>query len=108
MNDAAEPTHRRRERTRGRGGPTTIQQLPRRQPERRFPPMALLSEDELEAIHLASLRVLEDIGMMGMVAGEERVEVAPEPGARGELDGRAGGGSLLSGHVKLRVRVVPV
>ncbi len=44
-----------------RGGP--IAQKPFRQPRRRFPPMAIVSADELEAIHNTSLTVLEEIGM---------------------------------------------
>ena len=34
-----------------------------RQPQRRFPPMQIVSDDELEAIHDTSLKVLEEIGM---------------------------------------------
>ena len=34
-----------------------------RQPRRHFPPMAIVSVDELEAIHRASLTILEEIGM---------------------------------------------
>src|SRR5687767_122985 len=40
-----------------------IEQQPWGQPRRPFPPMEILSADELEAIHFASLEVLEDIGM---------------------------------------------
>ncbi|MFN0194314.1 MAG: trimethylamine methyltransferase family protein [Aestuariivirga sp.] len=62
----AEAPRRRRE-----GGPrrdggrskNTIPQLPRHRTVRRFPPMELLSRDEIESIHLASLRVLSEIGM---------------------------------------------
>jgi trimethylamine--corrinoid protein Co-methyltransferase len=47
-----------------RGGPRgAISQKPFRQPRRRFPPMAVVSDDELEAIHLTSLAILEEIGM---------------------------------------------
>jgi trimethylamine--corrinoid protein Co-methyltransferase len=38
-------------------------QLPRRRSERLFPPMTIVSADEVEAIHRASLDVLEEIGM---------------------------------------------
>ncbi|MBL8670484.1 MAG: trimethylamine methyltransferase family protein, partial [Alphaproteobacteria bacterium] len=38
-------------------------QKPFRQPRRRFPPIEILSADELEAIHGASLTILEEIGM---------------------------------------------
>jgi trimethylamine--corrinoid protein Co-methyltransferase len=44
-----------------RGG--AIAQKPFRQPRRRFPPVAIVSDDELEAIHHASLTILEEIGM---------------------------------------------
>ncbi len=40
-----------------------IQQLPRRAITRAFPPMCILSADEIESIHQASLRVLSEIGM---------------------------------------------
>ena len=62
---AADQAPRRRggERHKGRGGAAKIHQSPRRQPKRPFPPMTLLSADELESIHQASLTVLEEIGM---------------------------------------------
>ncbi|MCB1434663.1 MAG: trimethylamine methyltransferase family protein, partial [Alphaproteobacteria bacterium] len=44
----------------GRGA---IQQLPRRRITRAFPPMSLVSADEIESIHQASLQVLSEIGM---------------------------------------------
>lgn len=40
-----------------------FQQLPRRQPRHLYPPVAVVSADELEAIHEASLAILEEIGM---------------------------------------------
>jgi trimethylamine---corrinoid protein Co-methyltransferase len=47
-----------------RGGrPKGIAQKPFRQPRRRFPPMRIVSDDELEAIHLTALTILEEIGM---------------------------------------------
>ena len=56
------PIQRRPRRVReGRSG--TIPQLPRRRTVRRFPPMTIISADEVEAIHRASLDVLEEIGM---------------------------------------------
>jgi trimethylamine--corrinoid protein Co-methyltransferase len=45
-----------------RGGPG-LRQPPPRQPRLRYPPVAAVSADELEAVHEASLRVLEEIGM---------------------------------------------
>jgi trimethylamine--corrinoid protein Co-methyltransferase len=46
-----------------RGGPVGIGQKPFRQPRRSFPPVELVSADRLEAIHDASLTILEEIGM---------------------------------------------
>ncbi len=40
-----------------------IAQLPWKQPQLRFPPLELVSSDELESLHLASLEILKDIGM---------------------------------------------
>ena len=37
--------------------------FPFRQPKRRFPPVEILSADEIEKIHRASLTILEEIGM---------------------------------------------
>jgi trimethylamine---corrinoid protein Co-methyltransferase len=58
-------TASRRTRPRARGERTvgSLAQSPRRRMLRRFPPMQIVSEDEVEAIHRASLRVLEEIGM---------------------------------------------
>ena len=49
----------------GRGGRTApgFAQPPFRQPRLPFPPVAAVSGDALEAIHTASLRVLEEIGL---------------------------------------------
>ena len=48
-----------------RGGRKTgaIGQKPFRQPQRRFPPMEIVSADALEAIHRTALTILEEIGM---------------------------------------------
>lgn len=48
---------------RGPGHATGPKQLPWRQPRLRFPAVAAVSADELEAIHDASLTILEEIGM---------------------------------------------
>ena len=48
---------------RGAVGKATIQQLPRRKVTRMFPPMQIVSADEIESIHQASLQVLSEIGM---------------------------------------------
>jgi trimethylamine--corrinoid protein Co-methyltransferase len=67
--EIVEPSRRRgREggrRGRGEGGATAprIAQSPRKPAIRAFPPMEIVSKDELEAIHQASLTVLEEIGM---------------------------------------------
>ncbi len=61
-----ETTRRTRREGARRGGNTgkhAIPQLPRRKVERLFPPMQIVSADELEAIHRASLQVLSEIGM---------------------------------------------
>ncbi len=44
-------------------GRLSVAQLPRRNVTRAFPPMQIVSADEIEAIHQASLRVLSEIGM---------------------------------------------
>ena len=67
--DTASPPDARRERRGGRAGRSERAeaagpiQKPFRQPRRRFPPVEIVTADELEAIHLASLTVLEEIGM---------------------------------------------
>jgi trimethylamine--corrinoid protein Co-methyltransferase len=75
MTDASlETSHTHRRRREGRRGgdgahaAKGIAQLPRRKTMRRFPPMEIISADEVEAIHQASLTVLEDIGMDFMLA----------------------------------------
>lgn len=57
------PRRRGGERHKGRTATAKINQLPRRKPRRLFAPMALVSDDELESIHQASLQVLQEIGM---------------------------------------------
>ena len=60
-------TSRRGRREGGRrasgGGKPGIGQLARRKVARAFPPMQIVSADELESIHRASLQVLSEIGM---------------------------------------------
>ena len=63
---SAETSRRTRRDGARRGGSTGkpgIQQLPRRKVARAFPPMQIVSADELESIHRASLQVLSEIGM---------------------------------------------
>ncbi len=58
------PTAERRGRRGGRGSREgTVEQKPFRQPRFRLPPAEIVSADELEAIHQASLTVLEEIGI---------------------------------------------
>jgi len=47
----------------GAGGGAIIPQLPRRKVKRAFPPTQIISADEVESIHHASLKVLAEIGM---------------------------------------------
>ena len=44
-------------------GRNPVEQLPYKQPRIPFPPMKMVSDDEIEAIHEASLTVLKEIGM---------------------------------------------
>ena len=60
--DNNSPTRKRRGR-RAVGQTPAINQLPWKQPQFKFPPLELVSADELEAIHLGSLRILKEIGM---------------------------------------------
>ena len=61
--DAPHAARRGGRSARGTRKPGAIAQKPFRQPRRRFPPMAIVSADELEAIHRTSLTILEEIGM---------------------------------------------
>ena len=74
---AASPTRKRRAARARRQGP---QQLPWRRVENPFPPMEVLSADQLEHIHEASLTVLEELGME--VLGAEARRIYREAGAR--------------------------
>ena len=59
----AEATGRGRRGGRGAREGRVAERAPFRQPRRRFPPVEIVSADELEAIHEASLTILEEIGM---------------------------------------------
>ncbi len=93
--DGAAETGAKRERRGGRGGrsaraeATGTVQKPFRQPQRRFPPTEVVSADELEAIHNASLTVLEEIGMDFL-----------EPQARALL--QAAGADVRAGSERVR------
>ena len=54
---------RRGRRAQGDGAGAAIRQMPWKQPRRLFPPVDLLSADEIESIHSHALTVLEDLGM---------------------------------------------
>ena len=58
----------------------TFPQKPFRQPRRLHPPVDIVSADELEALHLASLRVLQDIGID--VLHEDAREIMRTAGAQ--------------------------
>ncbi len=61
---------RRRER---RAPSSGIRQLPFARVENRYPPIALISADEIESIHLASLRLLREVGMEVMHDESRRI-----------------------------------
>src|SRR6476661_5593878 len=65
---------------------TGPKQLPWHQPRLRFPAVAAVSADELEAIHDASLTILEEIGM-DVLLPEARV-LLEAAGAEVEADGQ--------------------
>ncbi len=56
-------TTRRRQGGRGRRAAGGIAQLPWRDVTNPYPPLQVLSADQLEAIHLTSLRILEELGI---------------------------------------------
>ncbi|PVB61924.1 trimethylamine methyltransferase family protein [Labrenzia sp. 011] len=62
MSDTA-PARRGRRRRGGTAGPELFPQKPFRQPRNMFTPLEAVSADQLEAIHDASMQVLEDIGI---------------------------------------------
>ncbi len=72
-----------RERRRGAG--PGIVQIPCRNVRNPYPPMAIFSEDQVEAIHQGSLTVLRDTGMNFLLP--EAVEILRREGARVDDDG---------------------
>jgi len=70
----------REERRRSRG--TGIHQLPRRTITNPYRPIEVISEDQIEAIHDASLRILEEIGMDFL--HDEALSIWAEAGAQVE------------------------
>jgi trimethylamine---corrinoid protein Co-methyltransferase len=86
MNDAIEGGRKNRRdggRRGGAGVDPKIHQMKKRNVVRHFPPMKIISDDEVEAIHRASLRVLQEIGMDFMV--EDVREMWRKAGAK--IDG---------------------
>ncbi len=75
---------RRSSRVRGRSQAAFVQ-LPRRPLANPYPPMEILSADQLEAIHEASLEVLEEIGMNFLLP--EARDILRRAGAEVETDG---------------------
>ncbi len=75
-------TRRSRRARRERRAPG-LTQLPFRRLENRYPPFEILSADEVESIHLASLRVLRDTGMNFLLPQARDVLAA----AGAEVDG---------------------
>ena len=64
---------RRSRRTRTKRSTGGIEQLPWRQPVNTYPPQEVLSADQLEQIHLASLSLLENHGMRVMHRGARQL-----------------------------------
>ena len=62
-----------RRRVSGRGRAAGVAQLPWREVRNPFPPLEVLSADELEHVHEASLAVLEELGMEVMGADARRL-----------------------------------
>lgn len=82
---------RRREGGRARNAvPTKLPQLPRQDVVNPYPPMELLSADQVEAIHQTSLRILEELGIEVM--------------SRGALDIFARAGATVD-HASMTVRL---
>jgi len=59
----SEPRRKRGAERTGNRGPAPIPQLPRHRVVNPYPPMALLSVDQVEAIHDASMHILENFGI---------------------------------------------
>ncbi len=76
---------RKERRRRDRPSQAGIDQLPFGQVENSFPPVDILSEDQLHRIHNASLGVLEEIGINFLL--EDARDILKEAGADVEKDG---------------------
>ncbi|MEQ8369333.1 MAG: trimethylamine methyltransferase family protein [Alphaproteobacteria bacterium] len=58
-----------RHRRQSTSGPAPVRQVPWKQPANPYPPIRVLSDDQVEAIHRSSLRILRDTGMEVMHGG---------------------------------------
>ncbi|MCG8361044.1 MAG: trimethylamine methyltransferase family protein [Kiloniellales bacterium] len=77
---------RRGRRARDSGDRTSgIEQPAWQQPRNPYPPVPVVSEDELEAVHLASLKILEEVGMDFL--HEEAKSILKAAGAEVAADG---------------------
>ncbi len=83
MNEAR-PAGRRSSRVRGRQKAAFVQ-LPRRRLTNPYPPMEIVSAEQIEAIHQASMQVLEEIGMNFLLP--EAREILRQAGADVESEG---------------------
>ena len=64
----------------------SFQQAPYRQLENPYTPMSIFSDDEIESIHQASLKVLRDTGMN--IQSPRAVEILRVAGANIDVDGQ--------------------
>ncbi|MGI9465472.1 MAG: trimethylamine methyltransferase family protein, partial [Aestuariivirgaceae bacterium] len=78
--DQATPARRRVGRKRTESVAKGVDQLAWKQPRRHFKPVDFVSADELEAIHAASLKVLEELGLE--IVNDEACEILRKAGAR--------------------------
>ena len=72
-------SRRRATSQKGNGAASPIQQLPFKQPRLPFKPTDLVSADELEALHLASLGILEELGLE--IVNDEACAILKKAGA---------------------------
>ena len=70
----------------GSGSPPRLTQLPRRRVRNPFGPMRVLSDDQVEAIHRASLRILSELGIE--IMSSRALEMFAQAGA--EIDRASG------------------
>jgi trimethylamine---corrinoid protein Co-methyltransferase len=97
-------THRRRPGGRGRrDAHAGIAQLPRTELTNPYPPMSVLSDDQIETIHETSLRILEEVGIE--VMSTRALTLLEKAGASVDLTHRTA--RLDRGLVGERLRTVP-